>query len=547
MKAWQDLLSSGSVAQAIFVISLAVIGGLALGSLKVRGVGLGIAGVLFSGLLFGHLGFRINPEILEFAREFGLILFVYTIGLQVGPGFPEAFKKDGLPLNFLVAGIVFSGAFLAFGLSRWLGIPMDVGAGIFAGATTNTPALGAVQQAISSQAGKGWDPGMPGLGYAVSYPFGIVGIIAAMLVLRWVFRPPAEPESAADARTALHNAHLRVKNPDLDGIALGKIPGLEAARVVVSRLGREGSVRVARPEDRLRLDDVLLAVGPAEGLEQARRIIGEATDVDLRETEGPLGSQRILVTRRGVLGKSASDLGLLARFGATVTRLRRGEVEISAAEGLKFQFGDQVTAVGEANGLRLLAAELGNSVKDLNHPSLIPVFIGIGLGLMIGVLPVPLPGVPAPVKLGLAGGPLVAAMILSRIGHIGPLVWHIPENANFLLRGLGITLFLACVGLKGGEHFAESLAGGSGWLWMGAGAAVTLLPLLVFGGLACLFLKAGQARLCGLLAGSMTDPPALAFAQAVCRSDGPAVAYATVYPLAMVLRILAAQLLVLMG
>lgn len=547
MTAWHHLITGASVAQAVFVISLAAITGLALGSLKIRGIGLGIAGVLFSGLLLGHLGFQINHEILEFVREFGLILFVYTIGLQVGPGFLEAFKKDGLPLNLLVAGIVFSGALLAFGLSRWLSIPIDVGAGIFAGATTNTPALGAVQQAISGLEGSGLDPGMPGLGYAVSYPFGILGIIIAMLVLRWVFRPPLEPESATNAGTVLHSANLRVKNANLAGVPLEKIPGLEAARVVVSRLGRGGSVRIARPEDHLRLDDILLAVGPAEGLEQARMIVGETADVDLREMEGPLTSQRILVTHRKMLGKSVRDLRLLARFGATITRLRRGEVEISAAEDLKFQFGDQVTVVGESNGIKLLAKELGNSVQDLNHPSLIPVFIGIALGLMIGVLPVHLPGVPAPVKLGLAGGPLVVAMILSRIGHIGPLVWHIPENATFLLRGLGITLFLACVGIKGGEHFVESLTGGSGWLWMGVGAGVTLLPLLVFGGVACQFLKIGYARLCGLLSGSMTDPPALAFAHAVCKSDGPAVAYATVYPLTMVLRILAAQLLVLMG
>jgi putative transport protein len=450
-------------------------------------------------------------------------------------------------MNLLLAGVVVLGAVLAWGLGQWWGVARDVGVGIFSGATTNTPALGAAQQVIGGLGGSNLDPVAPALGYAVSYPFGIVGIILVMLFLRWIFRPDGNESSEPATPPTLKTAHLRVTRPEWAGVALRNIPGLADLPVVVSRLGRKGEVALAKPEECLEVGDVLLVVGTAEGIEQARLLIGEVAEVDLKSITGVLTARRILVTCRAVLGKRLWQIQLSERFGVTVTRLRRGEVELSGSEDLKLQFGDQLTVVGESRSLDALAKELGNSVKDLNHPSLIPVFLGIGLGLLIGSLPLQIPGLPAPVKLGLAGGPLIAAMILSRIGHIGPLVWHIPENANFLLRGLGITLFLACVGLKGGAHFLESFSGGEGWVWMGMGAVITLVPLLVFGGLARLVMGLGYARLCGFLAGSMTDPPALAFAQTVCRSDAPAVAYATVYPLAMVLRILAAQVLVLTG
>lgn len=543
------------VAQAVLVLALVAVAGLALGSLHVRRVGLGIAGVLFAGIAFGHFGFRIDHTILEFVREFGLVLFVYTIGIQVGPGFLTSLRRQGLPLNVMAAAIILLGAGIALIVGRVAGIPTAAIAGIFSGATTNTPSLGAALEALKSVPGvTPAEAALPSLAYAAAYPFGIVGIISAMLFFRWIFRIDPKQE-ADDLRAEQHLGEARpermniaIENENLEGLPLEDIPGLHELQVVVTRVRHAGETepRAARPETVVHVGDVILAVGTPKNLNRFRMIAGKAATADLMKESGQIGYRSVVVTRDDVLGKALHQLGLEKRYGVVVSRVTRADMEIAAVPDLRLQFGDRVRVVGEKTGIAEAAAALGDSLKALDHTNFIPVFIGIALGVLLGSLPIYLPGMPAPVALGLAGGPLLAAIILSRIGRIGPLVWYMPVNANIAIRELGIVLFLACVGLKAGERFVEILLHGNGLLWMGCAALVTLLPLLLVGFVARAIFRQNFMNICGLLAGSMTDPPALAFANTVGNSDAPAVAYASVYPLTMLLRILAAQMIVLL-
>lgn len=548
-----QLLTVETVAQSVLVIAVVAVLGLALGSFKIKGIGLGIAGVLFSGLAVGHLGITISPPVMEFAREFGLILFVYTIGMQVGPGFFASLRRQGLPLNLMAAAIVVTGSFITIAISRLAGVPMAAAVGLFAGATTNTPSLGAAQEAIRSLPDAA--PGaatLPGLGYAVAYPFGVVGIILAMLLLKSLFRVDLKKETAdllnaSGSRPAkLSRLNLLVTNANLEGMRLDKLPLLDSLEVVISRIQHDGEVNLARPELVIHLGDTLLAVGPADKLDELRVIVGEVSPVDLRKVKSNLVLRQVVVTKRAILGRALDDLGFLESAEITVTRVSRAEVELSATPGRRLQFGDVLTLVGSEEDIAAAARELGNSLKQLNHTELIPVFLGIGLGVLLGSVPLAFPGMPAPVRLGLAGGPLLVAILVSRIGRIGPLLWYMPTNANFALREIGIVLFLACVGLHAGEKFVDTLVHGDGLRWMGLGIIITLAPLLLVGLGARLFLKTNYVTICGLLAGSMTDPPALAFANSISGSDAPAISYSTVYPLTMLLRVVCAQLLVLL-
>jgi len=553
MTVLNGLLEGDTVAHIVFVLSLVIISGLALGSIKVKGIGLGIAGVLFAGLLAGHWGFRISEPVLEFAREFGLILFVYSIGMQVGPGFFASLRRQGLPLNIMAASIVLLGALITIAISRFAHVPMAAAVGLFSGATTNTPSLGAAQEAIRSLPQH--LPGtteLPGLGYAVAYPFGIVGIILTMLALRAIFRINLPKENADLARReggvgrTLAHLNLDVENPNLNGMALGKLPFLDSLGVVVSRLRQNGSVKLAHPEDVIHTGDTILAIGPEQELEHLRMIVGKKSDLDLKRIDSNLVIRRVVVTKKNVLGKSLGELDLLARHDVTVTRVTRTEVELSATPDQRLQFGDVLLLVGSADDLASVSNLLGNSIKELNHTELIPIFIGIALGVFVGSIPMLLPGIPAPVKLGLAGGPLLVAIVLSRIGHIGSVLWHVPAPANLALREIGIVLFLACVGLHSGEHFLETLLHGGGFQWMALASLITVVPLLLVSVIGRLAFKMNYVTLCGLLAGSMTDPPALAFANAATGSDACSTSYATVYPLTMLLRVVCAQILILL-
>lgn len=549
-----DLARLNPIAHAMLVLACVVSLGLALGSVKLRGVGLGAAGVLFVGILFGHLQFTLAPELLAFVRDFGLVLFVYTIGLQVGPGFVTSLRRQGLPLNLMAAVIVLLGAGVTLLMAWLLRIDLAAAVGIFTGATTNTPALGATQEALKSL--PGLDPerlGLPALGYAVAYPFGILGIILTMLALRWFLRVDIAAEAEAfrhEQRSDLEPVERRnilITNANLNGLQLHQLPAKDKLDVVISRVKPAGEREVIPPGigTRLHVGDVVLAVGTRASLDEFCLIAGRPAGEDLLQAPGRVTFRRVVVTQKKMLGQSLRQLQLNQRFGVTLTRVTRGDVELSARADLRLQFGDMVLMVGEEADIIRAAGFFGDSVKELNHANLIPVFVGIILGVLLGMYPFHLGAMPTPVRLGLAGGPLLVAIILSRIGRIGPLVWYMPANANTLLRELGIALFLACAGLKAGEHFFHVLRAGDGFKWMICGATITLVPLLIVGLGARLLGRLNYLSLCGLLSGSMTDPPALAFANSVTGSDAPSVAYATVYPLTMLLRIVVAQLLVL--
>ena len=545
-----------SIAQALLVLALVAAIGLGIGAVRVWRIHLGVAGVLFAGLAFGHFGVGINAEVLDFVREFGLILFVYTIGVQVGPGFFASLRRSGLPLNLMAAAIVLLGAATTLGIyfAAMDRSELAAAVGIFSGATTNTPSLAAAQEALKDVAGDQFEKlrVLPGLGYAVAYPFGVVGIILTILVTRYFFR--IDPEAEADALARLHAAdaeplatvNLQVTNPNVFGVKLAQVPTLAASGVVVSRVLQGDKLMLARPDVILSAGDVLLAVGPRAGLEQLRMVIGPQSDRNLKEIPSAITVRRILVTHSDVLGETVAELRLRERFGVSVTRIERNAVELPVTGDMRLQFGDRVTVVGDEEPIAQVARELGDSIKRMTFPQIIPVFIGIALGVVVGSMPIAVPGLPSPVKLGLAGGPLLVAIVLSRLSNVGPLVWYLPTSAGFVLREVGIVLFLACVGLKAGDRFVETLFHGNGLLWMLYGAIITLLPLLIVATFARMVWKLNYLTLCGLLSGSMTDPPALAFATTMTGSEAPTVAYAAVYPLTMILRVLCAQVMILM-
>ncbi|HEY8994416.1 MAG TPA: putative transporter [Lacunisphaera sp.] len=545
-----QLFTQESVARTVILLGLAGAAGSALGKIRIFGVSLGVAGVLFVGLLLGYLKLSVDAHVLEFVREFGLIMFVYTLGLQIGPGFFGSLRARGLMLNGFAATIVLLGAAIAvvLTLGGWVGLP--AGIGLLSGATTNTPSLAAAQQALKQVGIEDSAAAVQGLAYAVAYPFGIMGIILTMVLVRRVFRVDVKAEVAVaeaahgPARPKPATRNFEVRNANLVGRQLGRVPGLAGSGVVVSRFSRGGLVEVARPETLLRLGDILHAVGPEEGLDELRVVVGADAGVDLKALPGVVTNRRLIVTRSDMFGRELGEIEAFTEHGVVVTRVTRGGIEFTASSGFRLQFGDVLMVVGEAPKIDAVAAVVGNSNKALNSPQPIPFFLGIALGVIVGSIPLAIPGLPAAVKLGLAGGPLVVAILLSRIANTGPLVWYLPANANHMLREVGITLFLAAVGLKSGEKFMEVLMGGNGLRWLLFGAIITAGPLVLVGVVARAWKKLNYAELCGLLAGSMTDPPALAFAQQTTASDAPAVAYATVYPLVMLLRVFSAQLIV---
>jgi putative transport protein len=543
-----DLSQSQPVAWAVLVLMLVAIAGLAISNIKIKGIGLGVTGVLFAGILAGHFGLHINKVILDFVREFGLILFVFTIGLQLGPGFFASLRKQGLKLNFIAASVIVLGAIITFAIAS-LGINSIASLGLFSGATTNTPSLGATQQMIESLGEKFTDSAsLPALAYAVTYPGGVFGIIGTLLFFRFAFHidPKKEAEQfRAEQKTSARIERMNLVVENLENLPVGKIPGLDG--VVISRIKKPNVPEVETPTEHtvLQKGDIILTVGTRAALEKLRDVVGRESSINLLQAPGRILSQRMVVTRENVLGKTLDELALDSFYGVAITRLVRGEVEMTAVGELHLQFGDMLQVVGDENSLAQVAAVLGNRTKALGETNFLPIFIGIALGVVIGTIQISLPRIPVPVSLGLAGGPLILAILLSRIGRIGPLIWYMPASANAAFRELGIVLFLACVGLKAGGNFFETIFSSEGFHWLLAGLVITIVPLLL-GGLAARFIfKLNYSTISGLLAGSMTDPPALAFAHAICKSDAPLVAYATVYPLAMLLRILAAQILAL--
>jgi putative transport protein len=548
-----ELHRTQPVAHAIGVLSFVCVLGMALGSLKFRGIGLGTAGVLFAGIALGNFGEPVDHATLTFVKEFGLILFVYTIGLQLGPGFFAAFRHQGVRFNLLAGSIVLCGAIIA-PLAGWL-CNFDKAAvpGIFSGASTNTPSLGAATQSLASLPNVTPEQvNMPAVAYAVTYPCAILGIIGTLLLLKVIFKIDAPREATEFAAKThapvepLERRTLVVTNPKLDGLRIDSIPARVECGVTISRVrGGNGTV-VATDPMVIHRNNRMLVVGTAAGLDQFERVVGERTDDDLVLDESGITYRRVVVTERSALGKTIHELDFDERFQVAVTRVTRADLEMTAVPNLRLQFGDQLLIVGREQDLDKAANAVGNSLKELNATHFIPFFIGIVLGIALGTMPIVFPGLPQPVRLGLAGGPLIVALALGRIGRIGPHVWHMPANTNLAFREFGIALFFAAVGLGAGPSFFHTVLSSTGIYFVLAGLSVTVLPLALVGIIGRALLKLNFIDLSGLLAGSMTDPPALAFACNVAGSDAPTVSYATVYPLTTLLRILAAQILALL-
>ena len=554
---WHFITSMSAVGKAVLALSIIGTLGLFLGRMSLRGASLGIGGVLFAGLFVGDLAHRYGLEldhmVLDFVREFGLILFVYTIGIQVGPGFFTALKKSGLKLNMIAATIVVSGVAVAAAIHLFAHVPLPAVLGIMSGAVTNTPSLGAGQQVLADMGLPGDQIALTGLGYAVAYPFGIVGILLTIMTVKTVFRiDPATAAREFEAKRKAEVAELETldvifTHEDFAGRALGQIPGLDKGDVVVSRLLRAGQLRVPHDTTWIEIGDILHLVGPHERLMEIASEIGAIHEKPLTTKGTDLTWERIVVTSDRVLGQSIAALNLEGQFDVRISRVVRTGVELVAPPALKLQFGDILNVIGRREDLERVAGFVGNSEQRLKEFDPIPMFIGIALGIALGSIDLSFGTLTnVPIKLGLAGGPLLAAIVLSRIGHFGPMVWFMPPVANLALRELGIVLFLAVVGFKSGGHFVETLTRGDGLSWVMWGALITIVPLMITAFMARLIFRVDFLTLCGLLSGSMTDPPALAFANAMAPdSEAQSLAYATVYPLVMGLRILSPQILAL--
>ncbi|EJD1897426.1 putative transporter [Escherichia coli] len=542
------------IALTVSILALVAVVGLFIGNVKFRGIGLGIGGVLFGGIIVGHFvsqaGMTLSSDMLHVIQEFGLILFVYTIGIQVGPGFFASLRVSGLRLNLFAVLIVIIGGLVTAILHKLFDIPLPVVLGIFSGAVTNTPALGAGQQILR-------DLGTPmemvdqmGMSYAMAYPFGICGILFTMWMLRVIFRVNVETEaqqhesSRTNGGALIRTINIRVENPNLHDLAIKDVPILNGDKIICSRLKREETLKVPSPDTIIQLGDLLHLVGQPADLHNAQLVIGQEVDTSLSTKGTDLRVERVVVTNENVLGKRIRDLHFKEHYDVVISRLNRAGVELVASGDISLQFGDILNLVGRPSAIDAVANVLGNAQQKLQQVQMLPVFIGIGLGVLLGSIPVFVPGFPAALKLGLAGGPLIMALILGRIGSIGKLYWFMPPSANLALRELGIVLFLSVVGLKSGGDFVNTLVNGEGLSWIGYGALITAVPLITVGILARMLAKMNYLTMCGMLAGSMTDPPALAFANNLHPTSGAAaLSYATVYPLVMFLRIITPQLL----
>lgn len=551
---FSELLFGSSTAHTIFILAATIALGKLLGKIKIGGVSLGVTWILFVGIAFGHFGMGIDPQVLGFVKEFGLILFIYSVGMQVGPGFFSSLKQNGLKLNAMSIGVILIGILTTCLISVASGTSLITLTGVMAGAVTNTPALGSAQQTVLDTVGVN-DPSIA-LGYAVAYPLGVIGLILALILLRKVFRVDPVQE---DER--LHKEHViethdpdritvEITNPQLDGKRVYEVARLLNRNFVVSRVLKEGGTPIlADAQTVISLGDKVFFVSDSRDTEAVITFLGrqiempqEVWDEQSRETE--LVSRRILVTRSSINGKQLGALQLRKNFKVNVTRINRSGVDLIASPSLELLLGDRVTVVGAESAIAEVAGLLGNSQKRLAEPNIIPMFIGILLGVVVGMIPFHISGIPLPVKLGLAGGPLIVAILLSRFGARFHLVTYTTISASLMLREIGISLFLAAVGLSAGPEFVSTLTNG-GLMWVWYGFLITVIPILVVGLIGRWVFKFNYFALMGTLAGSMTNPIALSFVTSSSPNDIPAVSYSTVYPLTMFLRVVSAQILVL--
>ena len=545
-------LWGGGVAHSVLILSLVIAFGIMLAKIKVAGVSLGITWILFVGIVFGHFNMTLNEHLLHFMKEFGLILFVYSIGLQVGPGFFSAFRKGGLTLNLLAMLVVFLGVVITLILHFVTGTPITTMVGILSGAVTNTPGLGAAQQANSDL--NGIDAPEIALGYAVAYPLGVVGIILSLIALKYILRINTKTEEAEAERGLGHLQELTVRpisleirNEAIDGKKIKDIRPLMNRNFVISRVryndGQE--TELANSDTVLHLHDRILIISTPKDIEAITVFFGKQIDMQWEQLDSKLISRRILITKPELNGKMLLQLKIRNNFGASITRVNRSGVDLVATPQLQLQMGDRVTIVGSELAVSHAEKVLGNSMKRLDHPNLIPIFLGIALGCILGSTPFVFPGIPQPVKLGLAGGPLIVSILISRFGPQFKLITYTTMSANLMLREIGISLFLACVGLGAGKGFVETVIYDGGYVWVGYGVIITIVPLLIAGLVGRHVFKLNYYTLIGVLGGSTTNPPALAYSNDLTSCDAPAVGYATVYPLTMFLRVLTAQILIL--
>ena len=540
-----------SIAHIVLLYSFVIAVGVLLGKIKIFGVSLGVTFVLFTGIVCGHFGFTGNTQILTFLQDFGLILFVFCIGLQVGPSFFSSFKKGGVAMNLIAIGIVCLNVAVAlglyYGLNGRIELPMMVG--ILCGAVTNTPGLGAANEALSQLSYNGPQIAM---GYACAYPLGVLGIIGSIIAIRYICRVNLKKEEEAIAREEAANPHLtprmmhlEVHNEALEGKTLLQVKDFMGRDFVCSRILQNGHVSIPSRDTVFHIGDQLFVVCAEDDAEAIIAFIGPKIEVDWEKQDTPMVSRRILITQPKMNGKQLGEFHFSSMYGVNVTRVNRSGMDIFASRNLTLQVGDRVMVVGAQDAVERVAGLMGNSLKRLDHPNIVTIFVGIFLGILFGSLPIAFPGIPTPVKLGLAGGPLIVSILIGRFGYKMKLVTYTTMSANLMLREIGIALFLASVGIKAGANFVSTVVDGDGLLYVGCGFLITVIPLLIMGAVARFHYKMNYFMLMGLIAGSNTDPPALAYSNQTAGNNAPAVGYSTVYPVSMFLRILTAQLLIL--
>lgn len=546
-----SILLEHSSLQAVIVISLLCAIGLALGKIRVLGVSLGVTFVFFMGILAGHLGISVDPQVLRYAEDFGLVLFVYALGLQVGPGFFSSMHHSGIRLNMLALAVVLIGTVMTVLMPALCGVSLGDAVGVMCGATTNTPALGAAQQTLAQLH---LPTSSAALGCAVTYPLGVVGVIIAIMLMRKVLVRAADlqPKGGDTNEDHTYIAAFRIHNPGIFGKHIGEVAKISHQQFVISRLWRDGKVTVPSSKTELREGDRILVVTNEEAAEAMTLLFGEKEDtnwnkedIDWNAIDSKLISQRILITKPEINGRKLGSLRLRNHYGVNISRLYRSGVPLLATPDLRLMLGDRITVVGDAESVHNVEKVLGNAVKSLNEPNLISVFIGMTIGLIIGSIPILIPGISVPVKLGLAGGPIIVGILIGTFGPRMHMVTYTTQSANLMLRALGLAMYLACLGLDSGRDFFATVMRPEGLMWVGAGFVLTVLPVLIVGALSLRLLKMDYGTICGMLCGAMANPMALNYSSDMLQSERPSVAYATVYPLSMFVRVIIAQVVLL--
>lgn len=550
----QEAFLEPTMVQAVIIISLVSALGLYLGRIKIFGISLGITFVFFAGIFAGHLGIVVNKDMLYFAQSFGLILFVYALGLQVGPGFFSSLKKGGVAMNMMGLGVILLGLIMTVGLHWVTGVSLSNMVGLLCGAVTNTPALGAAQQALL-QIDLANTKGVTdmALACAVAYPLGVVGVILAIIILRALFADKKQKDLKEQRDTTTYVAEFHVSNPAIYEKSIKDVMKLTDRHFVISRVWRNGKVSIPTSDTLLHEHDHLLIISVKSDVENIKVLFGEQenvdwnkADIDWNAIDSQLISRRIAVTRNRVNGVKLGSLRLRNLYGINITRVNRAGIDLLASPDLRLQIGDRLTIVGEANSVNTVGKILGDEIKRLNNPNLLAVFIGISLGMLLGALPITLPGMSTPVKLGIAGGPIIVGILMGAFGPRFHLTTYTTMSANLMLRQLGIIIYLAGLGIDSGVHFFETVFRAEGLLWIGLGFLLTIVPVLIVGFISSQFFKLDYAHNVGMLCGSMANPMALSYANTTVDGDEPSVSYATVYPLSMFIRVISAQLVLML-